>query len=121
MAKGTSMVSDCLFCKMIAGNIKPDVVYQDSDVLAFRDINPQAPLHVLVVPKRHIATLNDLNESDSALIGRLYLAAQKIARDAGYAESGYRTVINCNPDAGQSVFHVHLHILAGRTMSWPPG
>jgi len=115
------MASDCLFCKMIAGQIKPDVVYQDEEILAFRDINPQAPLHVLVVPKRHIATLNDLKPSDAALIGKLYLAAQKVAGDAGYAKPGYRTVINCNADAGQSVFHIHLHVLAGRLMNWPPG
>ena len=115
------MASDCLFCKMITGEIKPDVVYQDNEVLAFRDINPQAPLHVLIVPKRHIATINDLQSDDGMLIGKLYLAAQKIAGDAGYATRGYRTVMNCNADAGQSVFHIHLHVLAGRPMSWPPG
>jgi histidine triad (HIT) family protein len=115
------MATDCLFCKMVSGTIKPDVVYQDKDVLAFKDINPQAPLHVLIVPKKHIATLNDLSEADSGIIARLYLAGQKIARDAGVAEKGYRTVINCNADAGQSVFHIHLHVLGGRLMGWPPG
>lgn len=115
------MSTDCLFCKMVAGTIKPDVVYQDRDVLAFKDINPQAPLHVLIVPKRHIATLNDLDDANANLVGRLYMAAKKIAQDAGFAESGYRTVINCNANAGQSVFHVHLHLLAGRQMTWPPG
>ena len=115
------MSTDCLFCKMVAGTIKPDVVYQDRDVLAFKDINPQAPLHVLIVPKRHIATLNDLDDANANLVGRLYMAAKKIAQDAGFAESGYRTVINCNANAGQSVFHVHLHLLAGRQMIWPPG
>jgi histidine triad (HIT) family protein len=114
-------MSDCLFCKMIAGEIKPDVVYEDEAVLAFRDIAPQAPLHALVVPKTHLATLNDLTPANAELVGRLYLTAQKIARDAGLAERGYRTVMNCNAEAGQSVFHLHLHVLAGRPMRWPPG
>ena len=115
------MVADCLFCKMVTGSIKPDKVYEDSDVLAFKDINPQAPLHVLVVPKKHISTLNDVGREDEALMGKLYLAATRVARDAGVADSGYRTVINCNADAGQSVYHVHLHVLGGRLMRWPPG
>ncbi len=114
-------MSDCLFCKMASGAIKPDVVYQDDTVLAFRDINPQAPLHVLIIPKRHISTLNDLQESDAALIGELYLAAKRIAGQEGVAERGYRTVMNCNAEAGQSVFHIHLHVLGGRAMHWPPG
>ena len=114
-------MTDCLFCKMASGAIQPDIVYQDNTVLAFRDINPQAPLHVLIIPKRHISTLNDLQESDGALIGALYLAAQRIAAQAGVAERGYRTVMNCNAEAGQSVFHVHLHVLGGRPMHWPPG
>lgn len=114
-------MSDCLFCKFVAGEIEPDVVYQDEDVLAFRDIDPRAPTHVLVVPKRHIATLNDLQPADAELVGKLYLAAAKIAADEGFAETGYRTVINCNADAGQTVFHVHLHLLGGRAMHWPPG
>lgn len=114
-------MSDCLFCKFVAGEIEPDVVYQDEDVLAFRDINPQAPMHVLVVPKRHIATLNDLQAGDAELIGKLHLAAAKIAADEGFALDGYRTLINCNADAGQTVFHIHLHLLGGRAMHWPPG
>jgi len=114
-------MTDCLFCKMVNGEIKPDTVYEDDDVLAFRDINPQAPVHVLVVPKTHIATLNDLDPAHAPLIGKLYLAAQKIANDEGVAERGYRTLINCNAEAGQSVFHIHLHLLAGRAMGWPPG
>jgi histidine triad (HIT) family protein len=114
-------MSDCLFCKMISGEIKPDIVFEDDAVLAFRDINPQAPLHVLVIPKEHVSTLNDLDEDHRELVGRMYLAAQRIARDEGYADRGYRTVINCNEEAGQSVFHVHLHLLAGRPMGWPPG
>ncbi|MCA1805108.1 MAG: histidine triad nucleotide-binding protein [Xanthomonadaceae bacterium] len=114
-------MSDCLFCRMVKGEIKPDVVYEDEDVLAFRDLNPQAPLHVLVIPKLHLATLNDLDETHAALMGKLFLAAKKVAEQEGLAERGYRTVINCNAEAGQSVFHIHLHLLAGRAMHWPPG
>lgn len=114
-------MSDCLFCKMVAGEIKPNTVYEDDEVLAFRDINPQAPTHVLVIPKTHIATLNDLQSDHAALIGKLYLAAQKVAQADGIAERGYRTVMNCNREAGQTVFHIHLHLLGGRGMHWPPG
>ena len=114
-------MTDCLFCKMVAGEIQPDVVYEDEHVLAFRDVNPQAPVHVLVVPREHIATLNDLNEDHAELVGRLYLAAKRVAEKDGIAERGYRTVINCNAEAGQSVYHVHLHVLGGRHMHWPPG
>lgn len=112
---------DCLFCKMADGEIKPDVIYEDDQVLAFRDINPQAPLHALVIPRQHIATLNDLEQSHAPLVGHMYLVAQRVAKDQGYDERGYRTVMNCNAEAGQSVFHIHLHILAGRPMQWPPG
>lgn len=115
------MPENCLFCKMVSGAIKPDKVLETDEILAFRDINPQAPLHVLVIPKRHIATLNDLCAEDAALIGKLTLAAAEIARANGIAEGGYRTVMNCNKDAGQSVWHVHLHMLGGRVMHWPPG
>ena len=114
-------MSDCLFCKMVSGAIQPDVVYEDDDVLAFRDLNPQAPLHVLVIPKVHIATTNDLDAGNAAVIGKLYLAARQIAMDEGVAEPGYRMVMNCNPGAGQSVYHIHLHVLAGRPLGWPPG
>jgi len=114
-------MSDCLFCKFVNGEIQPNTVYEDDEVLAFRDINPQAPTHILVVPKRHIPTLNDLQDADGALIGKLYLTAQRVAREEGLAEDGYRTVINCNEAAGQSVFHIHLHLLGGRRMQWPPG
>ena len=114
-------MSDCLFCKMVSGEIQPDTVYEDEHVLAFRDINPQAPTHVLVIPKRHISTLNDINEADAELMGRLYLAARHIAHEEGIAERGYRTCINCNAEAGQTVFHLHLHLLGGRPMGWPPG
>ncbi len=114
-------MSDCLFCKMVSGEIQPDVVYEDEAVLAFRDINPQAPTHVLVVPREHIATINELDEAHAALVGRLFLAAREIARREGIAERGYRTVMNCNAEAGQTVFHLHLHVLGGRPMGWPPG
>jgi len=114
-------MTDCLFCKMVAGEIKPDTVYQDDHILAFRDVNPQAPTHILVIPKRHISTLNDLESTDRELVGRMYLAAKEIATQEHVDRLGYRTVVNCNAAAGQSVFHVHLHLLGGRPMSWPPG
>ena len=106
---------------MVAGEIQPDVVYEDDAVLAFRDVNPQAPVHVLVIPKAHIATSNDLNEENAAVVGKLYLAAKQLAEDEGIAEPGYRMVMNCNAGAGQSVYHIHLHVLGGRPMHWPPG
>ena len=112
-------MSDCLFCKMAAGSIEPDVVFEDELVLAFRDIHPQAPLHVLIIPKRHIANLNELD--DAGLGGHLLQTAAKLAAELGYAESGYRTVFNTNNDGGQTVHHLHMHLLAGRQMSWPPG
>ena len=115
------MTESCIFCKIAAGEIPARKVYDDGEVLAFHDINPEAPVHLLIIPRRHIATLNDLSEADAALIGRLYLAGRQIAVESGVAESGYRTVINCNRDAGQIVFHVHLHLLAGRELGWPPG
>ena len=114
-------MSDCLFCKMVAGEIKPNIVFETPKLLAFRDLHPQAPTHVLVIPKRHIATINDLNPEDAQLAGEMLLAAKTIAQQDGFAQSGYRTVMNCNADAGQSVFHIHLHVLGGRTLHWPPG
>ena len=114
-------MSDCLFCKIIAGDIPADIVYQDDDVIAFRDINPQASTHVLVIPRKHIATINDLEPDDAPLVGQMYLATKIVAEQEGVAEAGYRTVFNCNRDAGQVVFHIHLHVLGGRRMSWPPG
>lgn len=114
-------MTDCLFCKMVSGDITPDTVYEDDQVLAFRDLNPQAPLHVLVIPKQHVSTLNDLNDSNEQLAGHLLAVAAKIAAQEGYADSGYRTVMNCNADGGQTVFHLHLHLLAGRKMQWPAG
>lgn len=114
-------MTDCLFCKMIAGEIKTDIVYEDEDVFAFKDVNPQAPVHFLVVPKKHINTINDLQEDDLVTQGKLFMAAKTIAQKSGFAQEGYRTVMNCNAMGGQSVFHIHLHVLAGRLMTWPPG
>lgn len=114
-------MTDCLFCKMVAGEIKPAVVYENDHVLAFRDIRPRAPVHVLVIPKRHIPTLDDLSEEEAALASELLQAVRKVARSEGIAETGYRTVINCRGDSGQEVYHLHLHVLGGRPMSWPPG
>jgi len=112
---------DCLFCKIINGDIPAEIVYQDDDLLGFKDVNPQAPTHILFIPKIHIATVNDLTAETIALVGKLYLAAKKVAADKGFAEQGYRLVMNCNEGAGQTVFHIHLHMLAGRTFHWPPG
>lgn len=114
-------MSDCLFCKMVSGEITPDTLYEDDDVLAFRDINPQAPTHVLVIPKQHIATLNEVDEIHAPLVGKMVRTAAAIARQEGFADAGYRTVMNCNADGGQTVFHIHLHLLGGRPMHWPPG
>ncbi|MBL4623216.1 MAG: histidine triad nucleotide-binding protein [Immundisolibacteraceae bacterium] len=114
-------MDDCLFCKMVSGEIKPDLVYETDQVIAFRDINPQAPLHALVIPRQYIATVNDAEPADAALLGQMVLAAQHIAQQEGYAESGFRLAMNCNADAGQTVFHIHLHLLAGRQLGWPPG
>jgi histidine triad (HIT) family protein len=112
---------DCLFCKIATGEIPANLVYQDDRLVAFRDINPQAPTHILVIPRRHIATLNELSAEDAPLVGEMVGRAATIARELGHDEAGYRTVINCNADAGQTVFHIHLHLLAGRGMTWPPG
>ncbi|HSG98284.1 MAG TPA: histidine triad nucleotide-binding protein [Woeseiaceae bacterium] len=112
---------DCLFCKILAGEIPAELVYESDTAVAFRDINPQAPTHVLVIPRKHIATINDLEDDDHALIGSLYAAAKEIAAQEGIAEDGYRAVMNCNEGAGQTVFHLHLHVLGGRSLGWPPG
>ena len=114
-------MADCLFCKIVAGQIPATIVFQDDHVVAFRDITPRAPTHVLIVPRRHIASLNDLGADDDALVGEMVRAAATIASKEGLADRGYRTVFNCNADAGQTVFHIHLHLLGGRTMAWPPG
>jgi histidine triad (HIT) family protein len=114
-------MSDCLFCKIIGGAIPGTIVFQDEELVVLQDINPQAPLHVLIVPRRHIATLNDLQPGDDALVGSMFRRAAALASEHGYAGRGYRTVFNCNREAGQSVFHIHLHLLAGRSLTWPPG
>jgi histidine triad (HIT) family protein len=111
---------DCLFCKILAGEIPADVVYESDTAVAFRDINPQAPTHVLVIPRKHIATINHIDQEDQAIVGSLYTAAREIAASEGIAEHGYRAVMNCNEAAGQTVFHIHLHVLGGREMGWPP-
>jgi histidine triad (HIT) family protein len=114
-------MSDCLFCKIRDGDIPGDIVYEDEDVLAFNDVNPQAPVHILIIPKKHIPTINDAGAGDAAMLGQLALTAKKIARDKGVSEDGYRLVFNCNRGAGQTVFHIHMHLIAGRDMHWPPG
>ncbi len=111
----------CLFCKIVTGEIPSKKVHEDDHLVAFEDINPQAPLHVLVVPRRHISTLNDLQVEDDGLVGSMVRQAAAIAKERGVESGGYRTVFNCNSDAGQTVFHIHLHVLGGRRMKWPPG
>lgn len=111
----------CIFCKIIGREIPAAVIYEDAHVVAFEDINPQAPTHFLVVPKKHISTALDIKDGDNALIGRMFQVAGKMASEKGIAERGYRTVMNCNAEAGQTVFHIHLHVLGGRPMRWPPG
>ena len=113
--------SDCLFCKILGGDIPADIIFESNDVIAFRDLNPQAPTHALIIPRQHVATINDLEEGDEALVGNLFLAAKKIATDEGIAAAGYRVAMNCNEAAGQTVFHLHLHLLGGRQLGWPPG
>jgi histidine triad (HIT) family protein len=114
-------MSDCLFCKIIAGQIPGAIVHEDDTLVAFKDVNPQAPLHVLIVPRRHIASLNDLTPADDALMGSMFRRAAALAKQHGYDRRGYRTVFNTGREAGQSVFHIHLHLLAGRALTWPPG
>lgn len=111
----------CLFCRIIAGEIPSSRVYEDDRLVAFNDINPQAPMHVLVVPREHVATLNDLEPRHDGLVGEMIRRGAAIAAERGYAASGFRTVFNTNAGAGQTVFHLHLHVLGGRTFSWPPG
>lgn len=112
---------ECLFCRIIAGEVPSREVYQDALCYAFEDINPQAPTHVQIIPRKHVATLNDLIAEDEPMAGHLITVAAQIAKERGIAESGYRTVFNCNRAAGQSVFHIHLHLLGGRSLGWPPG
>ncbi len=112
---------DCIFCKIAAGEIPAAKVYEDERAVAFRDINPQAPTHALVIPRAHIASLDAAGEADEALLGHLLRVAAQVAHAEGHAEGGFRTVVNNGPDAGQTVFHVHVHVLGGRTLTWPPG
>lgn len=112
---------DCLFCKIINGDVASTKLYQDKDVIAINDIHPQAPLHQLIIPRKHIATLNDLEDDDTWLTGRLVQVAKQLAHTANVSEAGYRLVFNCNQEGGQAVFHLHLHLLGGRLMQWPPG
>lgn len=113
--------ANCLFCKIRDGEIPGTIVFRDERCVAFKDIAPRAPMHTLIIPTEHIATLNDLTPAHEAVVGHLVLVAQRLAKDLGHAEAGYRVVLNCNADAGQTVFHVHAHLLAGRVMGWPPG
>jgi histidine triad (HIT) family protein len=114
-------MSDTIFGRIAAGEIPADIVYQNDDLVAFRDLSPQAPIHILIIPRKPIRTLNDLEEADAELVGKLFLAAAKVAKQVGIAEGGYRVVVNCNAAGGQTVFHLHLHLLGGRSLQWPPG
>lgn len=111
---------DCLFCKILEGEIPAERVYEDDQVIAFRDINPQAPFHCLIIPRKHIATLNDIADNDREVVGHMIQAASKIAQQQGFDQDGYRTVFNCNTHGGQTVYHIHLHLLGGKPMGWPP-
>jgi histidine triad (HIT) family protein len=113
--------ADCLFCKIVAGDIPAEIIYESDSAIGFRDVNPQAPTHVLIIPREHIATINDLDAGHETIVGKLYTAAKTIAADEGLADDGYRVVMNCNEAAGQTVFHIHLHLLGGRSLGWPPG
>ncbi|WP_321370971.1 histidine triad nucleotide-binding protein [uncultured Desulfuromusa sp.] len=115
------MSADCLFCKIIAGEIPANIIYEDSLLVVFEDIDPQAPQHFLIVPKKHIATTLDLTAEDNELVGHVYQIAGKVARDSGFSADGFRVVNNCNDGGGQTVWHIHFHLLGGRNMTWPPG
>lgn len=114
-------MSDCLFCGIVDGKVKAEIVYRDDSVIAFKDIRPKAPVHVLIVPCKHIATLLELQESDASVLAAIFRAAAKLADEHGIGKSGFRVVVNCGSDAGQTVFHLHYHLLGGRQLSWPPG
>jgi histidine triad (HIT) family protein len=114
-------MNDCLFCKIVTRDIPAKILYEDDHLLAFEDINAQAPLHALLIPKKHIATLNDLTAEHDAIVGEMIRRAAALAKERGYADRGFRTVFNANRDAGQTVFHIHLHVLGGRAFHWPPG
>ncbi len=112
---------DCIFCKIAQKKLETDIVYETTELLVFRDLAPQAPIHLLVIPKKHVSTINELNDDDQLLIGKMIFAAKKLAQDMGIHETGYRLIYNVNQQGGQSVYHIHLHILGGRQMGWPPG
>ena len=114
-------VEKCIFCDIASKRVESQIVYEDEEVIAFRDINPQAPIHILIIPKKHISSLNEAKDEDTQLLGKLLLTARSIAVNEGISESGYRIVLNTNRQAGQSVFHIHLHLLGGRAFGWPPG
>jgi len=114
-------MNSCIFCEIAAGKRKADIIFSNENVIAFRDINPQAPIHILIIPRKHIATINDLKKVDKEIVGEIFLAAKEIANQQQISERGYRLVFNCNREAGQAVYHIHLHLLGGRRMNWPPG
>jgi histidine triad (HIT) family protein len=115
------MPSDCIFCRISSGEIPAKIAYQDEEILAFHDIHPQAPVHVQIIPRQHIARVSDLTPTQAELMGKLVLVANRLAKEFAIADAGFRLVVNCNPAAGQSVYHLHLHLLGGRPMRWPPG
>jgi histidine triad (HIT) family protein len=115
------MEKNCIFCRIANKEISADIIYHDEDTVAFRDINPQAPVHIIIIPRKHIEKISDITEVDTGLIGKLVFVAQRIAKNNNISDSGYRLVFNCNRDAGQAVFHIHLHLLGGRKLTWPPG
>jgi histidine triad (HIT) family protein len=114
-------MADCLFCGIAEGKVKGQIVYQDESVIAFRDVTPRAPVHILIIPRKHLAGMLDIEAEDSTVVGHIFEVAAQLARDQGVADSGFRVVVNSGPDAGQSVLHLHYHLLGGRQMSWPPG
>ncbi|NMB13813.1 MAG: histidine triad nucleotide-binding protein [Gallicola sp.] len=112
---------NCIFCEIVKGNIETDAIYEDDKIIAFNDQNPQAPVHFLVIPKEHISSANEINSANASIIGDIYAAVAKLAKEMGFAEDGYRIVNNCGNDGGQTVHHIHFHVLAGRSLQWPPG
>ena len=114
-------MSDCLFCGIVEKRVKGHVLYEDGSVVAFKDINPKAPVHILIIPRKHIATLSDLSRADGEIVGDIFLVAAKLAQEQGIAQKGFRIVVNAGADAGQTVFHLHFHLLGGRPLGWPPG
>ena len=114
-------MSECLFCAIVTGEINANVVYRDDAIVAFKDIVPRAPVHILLIPRKHLVSVSDIADADHTLIGRIFAVAARLAREQGIADSGYRIVVNSGADAGQSVFHLHYHLLGGRQMGWPPG